>query len=205
MIEVELKFALPHQARAKLQEKLQSAEFVGTIHNVDIYYDTPAFDLLKQAVFVRIRNSGSLQIKFNEAIEKVHGQVTERTFPLSSYLDHAAEINSLFRKFLPTWSTASSFEEAVRKNKLVELVRINNERAAYLADGIHISVDHVEALGDFLEIEANYEEGSDTSHAVDMLSSFIADLNLQRVKTGYVELWLRIHNPRAYSLGKYQL
>lgn len=205
MIEVELKFALPQQVRAKLREKLQNAEFVGTIHNVDIYYDTVAFDLLKQAVFVRIRNGGSLQIKFNEAIEKVHGQVTERTFPLSSYLDHIEEINSLFRKFLPAWNAATSFDEAIRKNKLAELVQINNKREAYVSHGIHISLDHVETLGDFVEIEADYEEGSDTSHAVDMLSSFIADLNLQRVKTGYVELWLRIHNPDAYDLGKYQL
>lgn len=205
MIEVELKFSLPQQARAKLQEKLHSAEFIGTIHNVDIYYDTAAFDLLKQAVFVRIRNGSLLQIKFNEEIEKVHGQVTERTFPLSSYLDHIEEMNSLFRKFLLAWNTASSFEEAILKNKLVALVQINNEREAYVANGIYISLDRVEALGDFLEIEADYEEGSDTSHAVDTLTSFIADLNLQRIKTGYVELWLRIHNPHAYSLGKYHL
>jgi len=205
MIEVELKFALPQQARTKLQAMLQSAEFIGIIHNVDIYYDTAAFDLLKQAVFVRIRNGSALQIKFNEAIEKVHGQVTERTFPLSSYLDHTEEMNNLFRKFLPAWDAATSFDEAIRINKLVELVQINNKREAYVSQGIHISLDHVEALGDFVEIEADYEEGSDTSNAVDTLSSFIADLNLQRVKTGYVELWLRIHNPDAYNLGKYHL
>lgn len=205
MIEVELKFALPQQARAKLQAKLQGTEFIGTIHNVDNYYDTAAFDLLKQAVFVRIRNGSLLQIKFNQEVEKVHGQVTERAFPLSSYFDHTKTINNLFSKFLPTWDAASSFEEAIRQNKLVELVQINNQREAYLTNDIHISIDHVEAVGDFLEIEADYEEGSDTSHAIDTLSHFIADLNLQRVKTGYVELWLRIHNPYAYSLGKYHL
>ena len=205
MIEVELKFALPQGTREKLQEKLQSMEFVGAVHNSDVYYDTAEFDFLRQAAFVRVRNGSLLQIKFNESAEKVHGQVTERTFPLPPRSDQAAEMNSLFRKFLPGWHDASSFEEAVLNNRLIELVHLENEREVYSSNSIYASVDHLESLGDFLEIEADYEEGSDTSSAVDTLLSFIAGLNLQRIKTGYVELWLRIHNPQAYMLGKYLL
>src|SRR5260370_33302659 len=39
-----------------LQEKLRATEFCGRVINHDIYYDTRSFDLLTQAVFVRVRN-----------------------------------------------------------------------------------------------------------------------------------------------------
>jgi adenylate cyclase class IV len=205
MIEVELKVALPQETREKLQEKLQSMEFLGIVHNSDIYYDTAEFDFLRQATFIRVRNDNLLQIKFNESVEKVHGQVTERAFPLLPGLEQAAAMNSLLGRFLPVWDAASSFEEARLKNRLIELAHIENKREAYSSNSIYVSVDHLESLGDFLEIEANYEEGSDTSSTIDTLLSFTAGLNLQRIKTGYVELWLRIQNPQAYLLGKYLL
>ncbi len=63
MIEIELKCALTPHLLEKVQAKTQSMEFKGTVNNRDTYYDTPTWDLLKKAVFVRVRNSSNVEIQ----------------------------------------------------------------------------------------------------------------------------------------------
>ena len=203
MIEVELKCALFPQLLPKLRERLQHMMFDGIVHNVDRYYDTPRFDLLQQAVFVRVRNEHRLEFKFNEKSEKAHRQSTEHVFSLLPDPNAREKMNALFTRFLPNWSASSNFSEAVTKNNLTELACINNTREVYVDDRLHLSIDHVEGLGDFLEVEMQCEEDGDTSEALALLHKFIADLDLQHISVGYVELWLRMHNPPAYQLGKY--
>ena len=60
-------------------------------------------------------------------------------------------------------------------------------------------------MGRFKSATVVCEEDADTSEALALLHKFIADLDVQPIKVGYVELWLRIHNPQAYQLGKYRL
>src|SRR5260370_1332684 len=55
------------------------------------------------------------------------------------------------------------------------------------------------------QLEFKVNEHAETSEALALLQKFIAGLDLQHIKVGYVELWLRIHNPQAYQLGKYRL
>lgn len=205
MIEVELKCELFPELLPKLQERLQHMTFDGRAHNVDRYYDTPRFDLLQQAVFVRVRNDQQLEFKFNEQGETAHRQSTERVFSLFPDPSAREKMNALFTRFLPHWSASSNFSEALAKNNLTELAYINNTRGVYVDGAVHLSIDHVEGLGDFLEVEMQCEEDADTSKALALLHKFIADLDLQPIKVGYVELWLRIHNPPAYQLGKYRL
>lgn len=205
MIEVELKCKLSSELLPKLQEKLQTMQFDGSMHNRDVYYDTPEFDLLRQAVFFRVRNNRQLDFKFNEQVHKEHGQSTERTFPLELDSQQVIKMNLLFARFLPRWQNESSVEAAIGKNGLVELAHIDNRRESYSKDGIYVSVDHVEGLGDFLEVETHAEEGSDTSEAQARLQAFVADLQIEHIKVGYVELWLLQHNPQAYEAGQYHL
>ena len=127
--------------------------FDGTAHNRDKYYDTPQFDLLQQAVFVRVRNDQQLEFKFNEQGETAHRQSTERVFSLFPDPGTGEKMNALFTRFLPQWSASSNFSEAVTKNHLTELAYINNTREVYVDGAIHLSIDHVEGLGDFLEVE----------------------------------------------------
>src|SRR5579872_6195429 len=136
-------------------------QFVGTIHNRDIYYDTSELALLRQAVFVRVRNDKQLECKFNEQLVKEHGQSTERSFPLFPNPAMAEKMNALFARFLPDWRTASSVETAIKENGLTELARIDNRRDAYFGNDIYVSIDHVAGLGDFLEVEARSAEGTD--------------------------------------------
>ena len=205
LIEIELKCELSPQLLEKVRHKIQGMQFRGTAYNHDIYYDTPNWDLLRQAVFVRIRNSQKIEFKFNEDASPEHKQAFERVFPLQTSSSDLDRLNSLFAYFLPAWTPATSFEDALGKNKLVQLVGINNTREAYADEHIDLSIDHVKGLGDFLEIETQCEEDADTTQAQARLQAFVADLHVQHIKVGYVELWLYKHNPEAYQAGRYHL
>jgi len=206
VIEVELKCELFPGAQRKLRGKLQFMTFHGVVRSLDRYYDTIKFDLLQQAVFVRVRNNSQLQFKYNESHDVAHVQSLERVFPLpQENAQQVEEMNALFTRFLPSWHAEPDFEVARVSNGLVELAYIGNTREVYTSDDMQISVDHVEDLGDFLEVELQREEGSDTSKALAELHSFISELGVQPVEIGYVEMWLRVHNPQAYQLGRYRL
>src|SRR5260370_1929664 len=176
MIEVELKCELFPKLLPKLNERLQPMTFDGTAHNVDRYYDTPRFDLLQQAVFVRIRNDHQLEFKFNEQGETAHRQSTERVFSLFPDPNTCEKMNALFTRFLPHWSASSNFSEAVTKHNLAELACINNTREVYGDGAVHLHIDHVVRLGDFLDVEMQCEEDGVTSRALPLFHTFIAVL-----------------------------
>ena len=205
MIEIELKCEILPEMQGRLREKVEGMQFAGIVQNTDVYYDTPDYALLKRAVFVRMRNGKQLEFKFNEEIDQEHSQSTERVFPLQAEGEMIEKMNQLFRYFLPEWRDGASFAEAREQNGLIELVQIKNRREIYADREIELSIDHVEGLGDFLEVEIGCEEGADTSEAEEILRRFVADLQGEHIKVGYVELWLRLHNPHAYELGRYHL
>jgi len=205
VIEVELKFELLPTSQPLLEEKLATMQFHRSLENSDIYYDTANFDLLSQAVFVRVRNRLHLEFKFNEQAETAHIQSTERVFSLLPEPRQVQEMNSLFSRFLPQWQFAATVKEAIRQNDLIELARIENCRTQYRYENLEISVDQVEGLGEFLEIEAQCEEQSDTRQAIAQVQDFAADFAARQVRVGYVELWLQKHHPRIYQIGKYHV
>jgi adenylate cyclase class 2 len=205
LIEIELKCALTPQILEKVQAKTQTMEFKGTVRNQDMYYDTPTWDLLKRAVFVRVRNRRMVEFKFNENIDLTHRQSTERSFPLLSSSESIEKMNALFSYFLPTWVATASFDDAVKQNGLIELASVDNTREEYTGEGIVLSIDHVKGLGNFLEVETHAEEGTNTDRAQKRLQAFVSDLDVQYIKVGYVELWLLEHNPEAYAAGRYHL
>lgn len=205
MIEVEFKSRLTPDIQSKLQTKLQHMHFERTVHNVDMYYDTSRYDLLQQAVFVRIRNNTRLEFKFNEQVEVEHGQSIERSYALAPDAAQAEHMHRLFTRFLPLWQPAGTVATAIEKNSLGELARIDNQREEYTQDAFYLSLDHVKDLGDFIEVEVRCEEGADTSRAQKQLQAFVADLGIEHLRVGYVELWLQKYDMAAYRLGRYQL
>ena len=205
MIEIELKCELSPRLLESVREKTQGMQFNGTRRNQDMYYDTPTWDLLRRGVFVRVRNTHRVEFKFNEDLSQEHGQVSERVFPLQASPAETDKMNTLFGYFLATWIPAASFEEARQKNGLIELVSIDNTREEYASEDIILSIDHVEGLGEFLEVETHCEEGADSSQAQARLQAFVSGLNVQHIKVGYVELLLYKYNPEAYSAGRYHL
>lgn len=210
MIEIELKYGVSSAIQASIRQKLQDLPSHKLKKNIDFYYDTQQFDLFRQAVFVRLRNSSQLEFKFNEQAQKAHIQSIERTFPTSNLLDGniAQTMNALFRRFLPHWHDAHNVKAALDENGLIELARIRKQREAYRDNDIVIALDTVEGLGTFLEIETQCEECTDTSKALTRLQAYASSLDASLYKyvaVGYVELWLREHNPLAYELGIYKV
>lgn len=206
LIEAELKCRLTAEVRSKLDTYLRAMQWKGTVHNLDIYYDTAAWSLLRLAVFVRIRNQLRLEFKFNEQAEQRHVQCTERTFPLVGMDSKAMEqMNTLFASFLPDWRNASNVATALMNNGLSELARIDNRREVYTSGLLELSIDSVVGLGDFLEMEIRCPEGAAAEEALATLQQLAAELHAEHIPVGYVELWLREHNPVAYQAGRYHL
>jgi len=209
MIEVELKFEIPSDARVLLETKLDAmlAQPLGQVDNVDTYYDTAGFDCFQQAVFVRIRNHKHLEIKYHEHADPAHMHATERVFPLESGPLLMKEMNNQCSHFIPRWQEAGTIEEAICINGLTEFVRIEKQRTQYAYENLILCVDSVEGLGDFFEVETHCEEEIKIGQAIAKLQDFVASLAfsaLRPVEVGYVELWLRSHLPQVYRLGKYQ-
>ena len=207
MIEVELKFALLPTSWQQLQKRIEPIHLTGKTKNDDIYYDTAQFDLLRQAVFVRVRNHTHLEFKFNEEAAPAHIQCAERLFPLASE-QQMDEINLLFAQFLPQWHSAPTMHDLFHNRGLIELVHIENQRTQYQYNEITLCVDCVNGLGNFVEMEMQCEEESETQQAEAYLQRFAEslteDLEMRQVRIGYVELWLQKHRPQVYRLGKYQ-
>jgi len=202
MIEVELTCSLTPEGLPKLHEKLRGMTPQGVTQQTDMYYDTPIWDLLRQAVFVRVRNKSHLQVKFDEeGSDKKHVECVERTFSLEGPLP--AEAHDLLVRFLPNWRAAATFPEAVTENSLVELVCLRKTRSTYSDGRVIVALDHVEGLGNFVEVEIQCEEGEDTSQARAVLERFVQDIPAVPLKAGYTELWLQRHNPAAYQCGQY--
>ena len=179
-------------------------KFLKSVHNFDTYYDTPEFDLFKKAVFVRVRNHEYLQFKFNEQGDQAHVQSKEYSFPLAATPDLVEQMNKTFSFFLKSWSVSENFEAAIHQNDLIELATIDNRREIYLLEDMELSLDSVEGIGKFLEIEIRRQEGTDTQEALAKIERFASDLAVQPVTIRYVEMWLRVHKPHLYRLGRYQ-
>jgi adenylate cyclase class IV len=205
MIEVELKFALTSYAYLQIQEQLSQMQRGFASRNLDRYYDTEQLDLLRQAVFVRVRNQQRLEFKFNEQRALAHTQSTERAFSLAPEPVQAFAMNTLFARFLPHWHPAHTVVEALHQNRLTKLAQIENNRLEYRYDDLLICLDHVEGLGDFLEIEAQCKEGSATDQAEARIRRVAARFSAQPLRVGYVELWLQKHAPYAYQKGVYHV
>ncbi|MBA2682012.1 MAG: CYTH domain-containing protein [Ktedonobacteraceae bacterium] len=211
MIEVELKFALPADVRAPLQARLDalpSLRRLMPVENVDIYYDTSDFACLQQAVFLRIRDSDRLEIKYHEQDDPTHTHATEQTFPLMAEAFLMQDLNTLCSRFIPDWRHGDTVKDALVINDLRAFVSIEKRRARYVNEQLSLCLDQVADLGDFFEAELLCADETGIEQAQAQLEAFVADLALPAlslVRVGYVELWLRSHLPQVYRLGKYQV
>jgi adenylate cyclase class IV len=193
-------------SRMQLQAKLSSLPFVRCLQyssTLDRYYDTRDSDGLRQDVFLRIRNQRCLQIKYHEQADPLHVHCTEREFPLSADPAVVREMHTLCARFLPGWREAETIEEALQVNSLVEYAQIEMLRTRYACEDLLLCIDDVEGLGDFFEVETSCEEVDQVPQAEARLHRFVSNLGLpglERVQTGYVELWLSRYHPSIYQL-----
>lgn len=199
MIEIELKYELESKLKLDLNNSFEKIV-------EDIYYDTSDYKLLRSGNFLRIRNNKSLDFKLN-ADDLSHLYCKETNFDLND--SNIDSINSI----LNSLGIDEKFEGiADLKSKLGVLAPIKKKRTTYnLEDSVVMSMDEVNDLGTFLEIEYDLDEdelynGDEYKKLlIEILKKYhIYDKLSREVHIGYVELYLEKYNTEAYELGIYQ-
>jgi adenylate cyclase class 2 len=147
MLEVELKVKIPSldPVREKLAQK--NAQFSGKVHEHDIYYNAPHrdFGVTDEAVRVRYINDHAVVTYKGPKIKKFGLKAREE-------LNFAVESGETFEKMLDRLGFTRTTE-------------VNKWRENYKIGNASISLDMVDELGSFAEIEVIVENEADNPTA----------------------------------------
>lgn len=148
MLEVELKVKIPSldPVRGKLTEK--KAQFLGKVHEHDIYYNAPHrdFGVTDEAVRVRYTDDHAVVTYKGPKIKKFGLKAREE-------LNFAVESGETFEKMLDRLGFTRTTE-------------VNKWRENYKIGNASISLDKVDELGTFAEIEVIVEDEKDNPTAL---------------------------------------
>lgn len=135
MLEVELKVRVPSLDRVRDQLVTRNAEFRGKVHEHDIYYNAPHrdFAMTDEAVRVRYTDDHAVVTYKGPKIKKFGLKAREE-------LNFAVECGETFEKMLDRLGFSRTTE-------------VNKWRENYRLGMAVISLDQVEDLGSFAEIE----------------------------------------------------
>lgn len=203
MIEVELKLEVN-----KFPD-VGNLQLVKENHIVDVYYDTPDYKLISTGNFLRNRDNKNVDFKLNVG-DLTHTYCKETNFKYAGFT-HPSSLQQIFKNIgLKYSSNFNSFEEFLKVNNLSQLAVIDKYRKVYKFEDLEISFDEAKDIGNFIEIEYDLPDGSEVNreeivkYMLDKMTAnnLIADYSF--VKIGYVELYLKKHNPHAYNLGLYK-
>lgn len=201
MIELELKYELNKRININLEPA--SIKIVE-----DIYYDTKDYELLKKGNFLRVRNNKSLDFKLN-VNNLEHLYCKETNYELKD--DNISKINEVI-KDLNINIHLNDVKDI--SSKFDVLAHLKKKRYSYkLEENVIMVIDEVENLGNFLEIEYDIDKDAITNEEKEYYKKYLTELlkkhsilldDMKYVSIGYVELYLKKHNPKAYHLGIYQ-
>ena len=206
MIEVEMKLELTPHALERLQQQFDSSPSLQFLHQIaqrDSYYDTQDHTCLQQAIFLRVRNRTSLEIKYHDVADPLHTQCIERVFSLHPEPHDMEELNELGARFIAGWRKATTVEDAFALNALAEFVRIEKQRKLYRYEDVLLCIDTIPGLGHFLELEISCKGDQEVAKAYERLQEVLTHFalsSLNVIHLGYVELWLSRHYPHVYQL-----
>lgn len=188
-------------------------------HVFDEYLDTAKGELYRKGVFIRIRNYKNLDFKFNledllkKNFKNDHTHCDEYSFiiPFNQRKQQSFQsVCNILNLHSPT--TKFSFQHFKKENNLTSLVTVDKERYTYKHPDYIISVDYLNNLGQFLEIERIVQLPSrnvevNLERHKQQIKNFASSLGfkLQPNNTGYCELALREQNFDLYQQGKYVL
>jgi adenylate cyclase class 2 len=179
-IEVEIKVQTSPAVALRIKEQLLK-ESPTQIHHVDTYYDNPSKSFLKMSPireWLSVRNRGNKVIinhklfHFNGQGKSTHSDESELTV---QDLDDANRLLG-----------ALGFQP---------LITVNKHRTEAEIDSYLVSVDEVEELGYFVEVEATKDVGSVES-TYEALKKFAIGLGLDPgdiLEKGYPHLLLELH------------
>ncbi len=203
MIEVELKL------KVKDFPKLESLNKFKEKRILDIYYDTEDYKLLVGGNFLRIRNDNSVDFKLNVG-DNSHLYCKETNFEKEKFSEYK-QIEEIFNSIGVQYSSNYiTFEEFLAVNKLSKLAVVDKHREVYKVDDLEICYDEVEGLGKFIELEMDFDENADVDFGnlkeviFNKFKEVTTISDFSFVNIGYVELYLKQYNKKAYELGKFK-
>ncbi len=209
MIELELK----HEIKS-IPKVLRELDIIKEKDQVDIYYDTHNYDLLRNGNFLRTRNDKRLEFKLY-AGDDSHLFCQETDFDLDKLSNNKDKINNILTGIgLKTLDNLTNFKQIIDSNGLIVLSPIIKHRTSYkYNDNITISVDKVDNLGIYMESEIMIDKNNLSSNEADKIKEeLVSSLKKASILTGkeksvnigYVELYLLKYNIEVYNLGKYK-
>jgi adenylate cyclase class 2 len=148
MLEVELKVKIPSLDPVREQLKRKNAEFLGKVHEHDIYYNAPHRDFGKTDEAVRVRYTDD------------HAVVTYKGPKIKKFgLKAREELNFAVE-------CGETFEKMLDRLGFTRTTEVNKWRESYKLGAASIELDTVDELGTFAEIEVIAENESDNPTAV---------------------------------------
>jgi adenylate cyclase class 2 len=178
MYEVEVKVEAGHDS---VRERLAAleADHVGSVEQVDTYYDAPHRDFAETDEALRIRR------------ETDHG--TDETTSKVTYKGPLVEAASKTRReFETVVADDETMASILRGVGFEPAAVVEKHREFYTVDGYTITLDRVSDLGEFVEVEREVGEAN-VDDARDGAFEVLRDLGLdpdEQIRTSYLGLLL---------------
>ncbi|ACV10701.1 adenylyl cyclase CyaB [Halorhabdus utahensis DSM 12940] len=177
MYEVELKVRADHGiVRERLLEA--GADPLGTIRQVDTYYNAPYRDFAATDEALRVRR------------EHAHGEETAKITYKGPKIDAASKTREEHEATVGDGETADAI---FRGLGFEPAATVEKERHRYSLREFTVTLDDVTDLGEFLEVETDVETEADVEAARESATALLADLGLDPadgIRTSYLGLLL---------------
>jgi adenylate cyclase class 2 len=192
MYEVELKLRADHEAvRRRLMELGVSR--TGTVSQVDVYYDAPHRDFASTDEALRVREERTVheptdvvrRMEWDESPEEVRTRLTYKG-PL---VDDTSKTRQEFETGVTDGTALSKLLDGLG---FEPAARVRKEREQFEFDGYAVTLDRVEDVGEFVEVEREVPE-SDVEAARERAFEVVAELGLDPeagIRTSYLEMVL---------------
>jgi|GEM_PF-5240169 len=189
-IELKKRFRVIDDTR--IESWLEQFDLSSITRRVDEYYDTAEGDYHKKGVSIRLCNSKTLEIKFNQNSPSTNpAHCHEYRFAVPFARDQMSAFNALTDVLGLKCPTPFSFSYFLGNNRLKSLAVLDRIRKIYKTPSLIITVDTLSELGTFIEFEAKKTPSpypaADFAIEVNLLT---ADAPLVPIDSEYVELAL---------------
>jgi adenylate cyclase, class 2 len=172
MLEIELKVKVPSLDPVREQLVRKKARFKGKVHEHDIYYNAPHRDFGRSDEAVRVRYTDD------------HAVVTYKGPKIKKFgLKAREELNFAVE-------SGETFETMLGRLGFTRTLEVNKWRETYTLGNASVSLDTVDSLGTFAEIEVITENEAD--NPTDRIQKIAKELGVkgEPILESYLELLL---------------
>lgn len=172
MLEIELKVQVDTLGPVREQLNKRNAQFSGRLHEHDIYYNAPHRDFGTTDEALRVRYTND------------HAVITYKGAKLAKYgLKAREELNTAVE-------SGEAFEQILVRLGFVKTAEVNKWRENYRLGTAAISLDSVDELGTFVEIEVMTDlDGPDATKQINTLAKEMGIYG-KPILASYLELLL---------------